>query len=233
MHIQFKLFFVFVYRKLSQRADPVVSFQLRHFKLLAAIFWFILPVCTGVYLLGESLATCVLANCWRYVISLHNTWLVNSLAHVHGARPFNRHIEPRENKFVVITFRPSLYTWSPNDSILRRRTYHWVRAVTTTIIPFRGTIPPRNSAGGRSIHWPPPSSISSPGSVSPTTSRCLVGRWWRKKLSKPVAATSCTRSGVRPPCSTTSSAWPPSPGPCGASPPRRQYLTARKLFNLI
>lgn len=73
---------------------------MRHYGKLALLFWFALPVSLSMYC-GESLLVSVQVNCWRYVVSLHNTWLVNSLAHRSGSRPYNRNIQPRENTLVV------------------------------------------------------------------------------------------------------------------------------------
>lgn len=83
------------------RSDPVVRFQRRFYRPLVFLLWLVLPVTVSVVLLEESLTTSLLVNVWRYVVSLHNTWLVNSLAHLHGTRPYNRNIEPRENRLVV------------------------------------------------------------------------------------------------------------------------------------
>ena len=38
----------------------------------------------------------------RYVICLHATWSVNSVAHSFGNRPYNKNIPPCESKFTSI-----------------------------------------------------------------------------------------------------------------------------------
>lgn len=37
----------------------------------------------------------------RYVLVLNATWLVNSAAHMFGNRPYDRNINPRENRLVT------------------------------------------------------------------------------------------------------------------------------------
>lgn len=57
--------------------------------LIPVIFW------------DESfLISLLIVYVWRYVTSLHSTWFVNSTAHMFGDRPYNEHIEPRENYWV-------------------------------------------------------------------------------------------------------------------------------------
>jgi len=83
-------------------ADPVVSFQRKHYYLLVAIFWGFIPTLIPHALWGESLKNslmiCVL---FRYVFSLNSTWLVNSAAHKWGNKPYDKNIEPRENQSVI------------------------------------------------------------------------------------------------------------------------------------
>lgn len=79
----------------------VVRFQMKHYHLLVFIFWFLVPVSFGIWILGASWQVAVLLNVYRYVFSLHNTWLVNSFAHAKGMRPYDADIEPRENRIVV------------------------------------------------------------------------------------------------------------------------------------
>uniref|UniRef100_A0A4W4E3H1 Fatty acid desaturase domain-containing protein n=1 Tax=Electrophorus electricus TaxID=8005 RepID=A0A4W4E3H1_ELEEL len=43
-----------------------------------------------------------LASILRYTISLNVAWLVNSAAHMYGNRPYDRNINPRENRFVTL-----------------------------------------------------------------------------------------------------------------------------------
>lgn len=83
-------------------ADPVIRFQRRFYIPLCFIFWFFIPVMVPVYFWNEKPWYAFSANVFRYVFSLHMTWLVNSAAHLKGNRPYDKTIGPRENYKVVI-----------------------------------------------------------------------------------------------------------------------------------
>lgn len=72
-------------------ADPVVMFQKKYYLVLAPIFAFFLPAWVPWYVWGEDfyVSWCV-AGMFRYAVSLHGTWLVNSAAHMWGTRPYDR-----------------------------------------------------------------------------------------------------------------------------------------------
>lgn len=82
-------------------ADPVVRIQQRFYIPLTIIISGIIPVYLPVKLWGADLEFALFFNILRYVISLHSTWLVNSAAHMFGHRPYDKTIEPRENRSVV------------------------------------------------------------------------------------------------------------------------------------
>jgi len=83
-------------------ADPIVQFQRRHYYLLVLLFWGLTPTVIPCILWGETVRNsffiCVM---FRYVFSLHSTWLVNSAAHKWGNKPYDKNIDPRENVSVV------------------------------------------------------------------------------------------------------------------------------------
>jgi len=83
-------------------ADPIVRLQHRYYLVSIAIFCFVLPTLLPYMLWGESLYNsfyiCALL---RYVVTLHATWLVNSAAHMWGRRPYDKHINPSENRSVA------------------------------------------------------------------------------------------------------------------------------------
>jgi stearoyl-CoA desaturase (delta-9 desaturase) len=82
-------------------SDPIIHFQMRRYKELFVIFSIVLPIFVPVYFWGESLSMAfLLAVCLRYATCLHNTWFVNSAAHMFGERPYNQRIEPRQNPLV-------------------------------------------------------------------------------------------------------------------------------------
>jgi len=63
----------------------------------------VFPAVVPVLLWGESAwyayFTCSL---FRYVLSLNFTWCVNSVAHMWGNKPYDKHINPVQNPIVVI-----------------------------------------------------------------------------------------------------------------------------------
>ena len=68
---------------------------------LCMIFGVLVPTFLPAFCWGESLGMAFLfAVVLRYVTCLHNTWFVNSAAHMFGERPYNQKIEPRQNAAV-------------------------------------------------------------------------------------------------------------------------------------
>ncbi|KAI5100032.1 stearoyl-CoA desaturase 5, partial [Silurus meridionalis] len=83
-------------------ADPVVAFQRKYYKISVVMMCFFLPTLVPWYFWGESLwNSYFLSTILRYTIALNLTWLVNSAAHMYGNRPYNKNINPRENRFVT------------------------------------------------------------------------------------------------------------------------------------
>ncbi|XP_076016460.1 stearoyl-CoA desaturase b [Genypterus blacodes] len=86
------------------KADPVVMFQRRHYKMSVLILCFLVPMLVPWYLWGESLMVgYFLPGLLRYTVVLNATWLVNSAAHMWGNRPYDRTINPRENRLVAFS----------------------------------------------------------------------------------------------------------------------------------
>lgn len=62
---------------------------------------FVVPTLVPWYFWGESLwNSYFLASILRYTISLNVAWLVNSVAHMYGNRPYDKNINPRQNTLV-------------------------------------------------------------------------------------------------------------------------------------
>ncbi|KAK4002430.1 hypothetical protein OUZ56_004258 [Daphnia magna] len=82
--------------------DPVVFYQRKFYIPLVLIFCFAMPTVVPWYYWGESLTTAFfVASIFRYVITLNVTWLVNSAAHMWGNHPYDKGINPAENRFVA------------------------------------------------------------------------------------------------------------------------------------
>ncbi|XP_049868594.1 acyl-CoA Delta-9 desaturase-like [Pectinophora gossypiella] len=83
-------------------ADPILRFQKKHYLVLMPLFCFVLPTIIPT-LWGESLwngyFVCAI---FRYVYVLNVTWLVNSAAHMFGTKPYDKNINPVENKSVAL-----------------------------------------------------------------------------------------------------------------------------------
>lgn len=63
---------------------------------------FLFPTLVPWCFWGESLRNSFfLSAILRYVLVLNATWLVNSAAHMFGNRPYDRNINPRENRLVT------------------------------------------------------------------------------------------------------------------------------------
>lgn len=82
-------------------ADPIVRVQHRYYLPIVMTVCFVLPTLMPWYLWGETLYNsfyiCALL---RYTITLHATWTVNSIAHMWGRKPYDKSINPAENKSV-------------------------------------------------------------------------------------------------------------------------------------
>ncbi|KAG7262380.1 hypothetical protein CRUP_002418 [Coryphaenoides rupestris] len=86
------------------RADAVVMFQQRHYKMSVLLLCFLLPMLVPWCLWGESLTVgYFVPGLLRYTLVLNATWLVNSAAHMWGNRPYDKNINPRENLFVAFS----------------------------------------------------------------------------------------------------------------------------------
>lgn len=76
----------------------------RYYKLSVVVMCFLLPTLVPWYFWGESLRVAYFVpGLLRYTVVLNSTWLVNSAAHMWGMRPFDRNINPRENRFVAFS----------------------------------------------------------------------------------------------------------------------------------
>ncbi|XP_066535347.1 stearoyl-CoA desaturase b [Hoplias malabaricus] len=86
------------------KADGVVMFQKRYYKLSVVVMCFLVPTIVPWYLWGESFWVAFLVpGLLRYTLVLNATWLVNSAAHMWGMRPYDKNINPRENMFVAFS----------------------------------------------------------------------------------------------------------------------------------
>lgn len=70
--------------------DPLVVWQRRLYLILMPLLCFVMPTVVPWYFWKEDLYTAwYICAIFRYVLSLHFTWLVNSAAHIYGTRPYD------------------------------------------------------------------------------------------------------------------------------------------------
>lgn len=82
--------------------DPVVRFQKRLDPYINLYMCFVFPAQVAHYGWGENYWNAMfVAGFLRYVIVLHNTWLVNSAAHLYGDHPYDTASYPAENPVVA------------------------------------------------------------------------------------------------------------------------------------
>lgn len=82
--------------------DPVVMFQKRLDPYISLYMCFVWPAQVAHYFWGENFWSAMfVAGFLRYVVVLHNTWLVNSAAHLYGDHPYDTASYPAENPIVA------------------------------------------------------------------------------------------------------------------------------------
>lgn len=83
--------------------DPIAMFQKRNYWILMPIVSMVMPTVLPFYLWGESMwnayHVCV---AFRYMYSLHDTFLVNSFAHSTGMRPYDKGIKPSDHPLIAV-----------------------------------------------------------------------------------------------------------------------------------
>jgi len=85
-------------------ADPVVTFQMKVNPWWNLLWCFVIPAVVPWYYWNESFwAGFLVCGALRYALVLHATWMVNSIAHKVGYRPYDKEINPRENFWVAFS----------------------------------------------------------------------------------------------------------------------------------
>lgn len=85
------------------KADWVVMLQERLNPFCQLFFCFFVPAALCRFGWGESWGLAVLVpGVLRYVVVLHFTWCVNSVAHMWGGHPYDDHSQPAENGLVSL-----------------------------------------------------------------------------------------------------------------------------------
>ncbi|KAL6426364.1 hypothetical protein ACFW04_009104 [Cataglyphis niger] len=82
--------------------DAVVVWQRRLYIVLMPLFCFLLPTWVPCHFWNEKPMFAWYATLFRYTLSLHMTWLVNSAAHMWGMKPYDNTISPTDSYSVGI-----------------------------------------------------------------------------------------------------------------------------------
>lgn len=84
------------------RADSVLMFQKKYYMILMPILCFLIPTLIPMYAWDEKfINSWFVVAMFRWCFTLNVTWLVNSAAHKFGGKPYDRFINPAENKSVA------------------------------------------------------------------------------------------------------------------------------------
>lgn len=84
-------------------ADPILRFQKKYYSILMPLVSLIIPTIIPVFCWNETWKNSILVpTILRYAFTLNVTWLVNSAAHLCGAKPYDKFINPSENRGVAL-----------------------------------------------------------------------------------------------------------------------------------
>ncbi|XP_058810731.1 acyl-CoA Delta-9 desaturase-like [Phymastichus coffea] len=84
-------------------ADPILRFQDKYYWYLMPLCCFILPTVVPVYFWNESWVNgFFIPGVLRYLFTIHITALVNSFGHFYGNKPYDRNLQPTQNKSVSL-----------------------------------------------------------------------------------------------------------------------------------
>ncbi|KAL5278543.1 SCD family protein [Megaselia abdita] len=78
--------------------DPVVMFQKKYYLIMMPLLAFAFPTVLAHYIFGMNYwYSFVTVGVLRYVMSLHYTWMINSVAHTFGNRPFDEKVSATDS----------------------------------------------------------------------------------------------------------------------------------------
>lgn len=101
------------------------------------VFCFVIPPLIPYYLTNYSFqASFFTCSIFRYLLSLHYTWLVNSAAHIWGMKPYDKSFSATNNKIVaILTYGEGwhnyhhVFPWDYKAAELGDYRYNWSTAV--------------------------------------------------------------------------------------------------------
>ncbi|XP_012873037.1 PREDICTED: acyl-CoA desaturase 1-like [Dipodomys ordii] len=124
------------------KAEKLLMFQRRYYSPSVLLMCFILPTLVPWYCWGETFRHSLYVTFLRYAVVLNVTWLVNSVAHLYGYRPYDKNIEGRENVLISLgTLGEGFHNYHhifPYDYSASE--YHWSFNFTTFFIDCMAAI---------------------------------------------------------------------------------------------
>ena len=84
------------------KKDEIAMFQHKYYFVLSQLCCFILPTLSGKYMWNSSWIGYFYFGVLRWIILLHATWCVNSVAHMWGSTPYNTRLSSRQNMLTSI-----------------------------------------------------------------------------------------------------------------------------------
>jgi stearoyl-CoA desaturase (delta-9 desaturase) len=82
--------------------DGFVMFQHRNYFAMSQLFCFVLPTLYGYYAWDSMWIGYFYFGVVRWIVLLHATWCVNSVAHMWGSTPYNERLSSRQNAFTSL-----------------------------------------------------------------------------------------------------------------------------------
>ena len=82
-------------------ADPIVRFQRTFYVPLVVLVRGLMFTGIPMLIVKDSIVYLLSLNILFYVLLLHYTWLVNSIAHKYGYKPHDKNIEPSDNPILI------------------------------------------------------------------------------------------------------------------------------------
>jgi stearoyl-CoA desaturase (delta-9 desaturase) len=82
--------------------DSIVMFQHKNYFVMSNLFCFVLPSFYGYYFWNSLWIGYFYFGVLRWVLLLHITWCVNSVAHMWGSTPYNDRLSSRQNTFTSL-----------------------------------------------------------------------------------------------------------------------------------
>lgn len=82
--------------------DSIVMFQKRHYTLLSNLCCFVLPTVYGYFIWDSWWIGYFYFGVLRWILLLHATWCVNSVAHMWGTTPYTSTLSARQNGFTSV-----------------------------------------------------------------------------------------------------------------------------------